>query len=74
MVRRAMRKPAVLVALGCKNSTFYDGIAKGKYPKGTKIDPEGRLVIWWEDEIEAIQKAAADRHANGDASRHGKTA
>jgi prophage regulatory protein len=40
---------------------LYDGIAKGKYPKGTKIDPGGRVVIWWDDEIEAIQKAAIER-------------
>jgi len=61
MVRKAMRRPAVLDALGIRNSTFYDGIAKGKYPKGTKIDPDGRTVVWWEDEIEAIQKAAVER-------------
>jgi prophage regulatory protein len=63
MVRKAMRKPAVLGALGLSNSTFYAGIAKGKYPKGTKLDPEGRVVIWFEDEIEAIQKRAVD-HQN----------
>jgi prophage regulatory protein len=61
MVRKAMRKPAVLGALGVSNSTFYAGIAKGKYPKGKKLDPEGRIVIWFEDEIEAIQKRAADQ-------------
>jgi len=61
MVRKALRKPAVLDALGVSNSTFYEGIAKGKYPKGTKIDPDGRNVVWWDDEIEAIQKAAVAR-------------
>jgi predicted DNA-binding transcriptional regulator AlpA len=61
MLRKAVRKPVVLAALGISNSTFYDGIAKGKYPKGTKIDPAGRLVVWWEDEIESIQKAAVAR-------------
>jgi prophage regulatory protein len=65
MVRKAMRKPAVLAALGCSNSTFYDGIAKGKYPKGTKLDPDGRVTIWFEDQIEAIQKAAVERQAAG---------
>ena len=63
MVRRAMRKPAVLDALGIGNSTFYDGIAKGKYPRGVKLDPEGRVVVWWADEIEKIQKAAVERQA-----------
>ena len=63
MVRKAMRKSAVLAALGLSNSTFYDGIAKGKYPKPTKIDPDGRIVIWFEDEIEAIQRAAIERQS-----------
>jgi predicted DNA-binding transcriptional regulator AlpA len=63
MVRKALRKPAVLAAFGISNSTFYDGIAKGKYPKGTKIDPDGRVVVWWDVEIEAIQEAAIKRNA-----------
>lgn len=63
MVRKALRKPAVLSALGVSNSTFYDGIAKGKYPKGTKIDPDGRVVVWWADEIEAFQQRAIERQA-----------
>jgi predicted DNA-binding transcriptional regulator AlpA len=62
MLRKMVRKPAVLAALGgISNSTFYAGIAAGKYPKGTKIDPDGRSVAWWEDELEAIQKAAIER-------------
>ena len=63
MVRKAMRKPAVLAAFGWSNSTLYNKIAKGKFPRGTKLDPEGRVVIWWEDELEAIQKRAVD-HQN----------
>jgi predicted DNA-binding transcriptional regulator AlpA len=65
MVRIAMRRLKVLAALGVSNSTFYDGIAKGLYPPPTKIDPEGRISVWWEDEIEAVQKRAVERTAQG---------
>ena len=61
MVRKAMRKPAVLAAFGWGNSTLYAKIAQGKFPKPTKLDPDGRVVIWFEDEVEAIQKRAVDR-------------
>jgi predicted DNA-binding transcriptional regulator AlpA len=61
MVRKVMRKPAVLAATGFSNSTLYDKINAGKFPKPTKLDPEGRAVVWFEDEIEAFQKAAVDR-------------
>jgi len=63
MVRKMVRKPVVLQATGWSNSTLYDKIAKKKFPKPVKIDPDGRVVGWWEDEIEAIQKAAADRQS-----------
>jgi predicted DNA-binding transcriptional regulator AlpA len=68
MVRRALRKPAVLDALGCSNSTLYELIEKGKVPKPTKLDPDGRISIWWADEIEALQKAAVDRQTAGAAA------
>ena len=61
MVRKMVRKPVVLQATGWSNSTLYDKIAKGKFPKPVKIDPDGRVVGWWEDEIEAIQKRAVDQ-------------
>ena len=63
MVRKLLRKPVVLQVTGWSNSTLYDKIAKGKFPKPEKIDPDGRVVGWWEDEIEAIQKRAVD-HQN----------
>ncbi len=63
MVRRVLRKPAVLAATGWSNSSLYDQIAKGKFPRGVKLDPEGRTVVWFEDEIEAIQKRAVERAA-----------
>lgn len=61
MVRKIMRKPAVLAATGFSNSTLYERMAKGKFPKPTKLDPDGRTVVWFEDEIEAWQKAAIER-------------
>ena len=64
-MRTALRKPAVLAATGWSNSTLYEKIAKGKFPRPTKLDPEGRTVVWFEDEVEAFQKRAIERHADG---------
>jgi predicted DNA-binding transcriptional regulator AlpA len=36
---------------------LYAKIAEGKFPKGTKLDPDGNAVVWFEDEVEAWQKA-----------------
>jgi predicted DNA-binding transcriptional regulator AlpA len=58
MVRKVMRKPAVLEATGWPNSTLYWKISQGLFPKGTKLDPKGKAVVWFEDEVEAFQKAA----------------
>lgn len=58
MVRKVMRLPAVLAATGWAKPTLYAKIAAGKFPKGTKLDPEARAVIWFDDEVEAFQKAA----------------
>ena len=54
MVRKVLRKPAVLAATGYSNSTLYEKIKRGKFPKPHKLDPDGRIVGWFEDEIEAI--------------------
>jgi prophage regulatory protein len=59
--RTVLRKPAVLAATGWSNSTLYTKIAEGKFPRPTKLDPDGRAVIWWDDEIEAFQKRAVER-------------
>jgi predicted DNA-binding transcriptional regulator AlpA len=58
MVRKVMRLPAVLAATGWAKPTLYVKIAAGKFPKGTKLDPDARAVVWFEDQIEAFQKAA----------------
>lgn len=60
MVRKVMRLPAVLDATGWAKPTLYSKIADGKFPKGTKLDPDARAVVWFADEIEAFQKAAVD--------------
>ena len=61
-MRPVLRKPAVLAATGWSNSTLYDKMAAGKFPKPTRLDPNGRVVIWFEDEVEAFQKRAVERN------------
>jgi prophage regulatory protein len=61
MTRTVLRKPAVLAATGWSNSTLYEKIAKGVFPKPVKFDPEGRTVVWLDDEVEAFQKRALER-------------
>jgi prophage regulatory protein len=51
MVRKAMREPAVREATGLPHSTLWLKIKEEKFPKPTKLDPTGRAVVWWEDEI-----------------------
>jgi predicted DNA-binding transcriptional regulator AlpA len=61
MARNVLRKAGVLKKTGWSNSTLSTKIAEGKFPKGTKLDPEGRVVIWFEDEVAEIQKRAVER-------------
>jgi predicted DNA-binding transcriptional regulator AlpA len=63
MTRNVLRKPAVLAATGWSNSTLYEKIARGIFPKPTKLDPDGRTVVWFADEVEAFQKRAVARTA-----------
>jgi predicted DNA-binding transcriptional regulator AlpA len=55
MVRKAMRKPAVLEATGWPPSTLYWKIKHRLFPKGTRLDPNGKVVVWWEDEVAQVQ-------------------
>jgi prophage regulatory protein len=57
-LRRGLRLPAVLAAMGWSRSTLYAKMAEGKFPKPVRPDPDGRAVIWWEDEVIAKQQAA----------------
>jgi prophage regulatory protein len=68
VLRKALRKKAVLEATGLPNSTLYEQIAKGRFPKPTKVDPDGRNVIWWEDEVIAWQASVISRNAEAAAS------
>jgi prophage regulatory protein len=67
MLRKALRKKAVIEATGLPNSTLYEQIAKGLFPKPIKIDPDGRNVIWWEDEVIAWQASVMARNAPANA-------
>jgi predicted DNA-binding transcriptional regulator AlpA len=58
MVRKVMRRAAVLEATGWSVPTLYRKIKEKKFPAGIKLDPDGQAVAWFEDEIEAFQKAA----------------
>jgi len=56
MVRKVLRAKAVLEATGWSRSTLYQKMADGKFPKGTKLDPDGQARVWFADEVEAYQK------------------
>jgi predicted DNA-binding transcriptional regulator AlpA len=56
VLRKALRKKAVLEATGLPNSTLYEQIAKGRF------DPDGRNVVWWEDEVIAWQASVISRN------------
>jgi predicted DNA-binding transcriptional regulator AlpA len=60
-IRRALRLNHVLAALGVSRSTFYEGVDRGIYPAGCKVDENGRNAIWWDTEIYEIQQRAIDR-------------
>jgi predicted DNA-binding transcriptional regulator AlpA len=55
-VRKVLRKKAVLEATGWSQSTLYEKMAANKFPRGTKLDPDGQTRVWFEDEVEAFQK------------------
>ena len=55
-VREVLRTTAVLKATGWSRTTLYQKIADGKFPKWTKLDPEGQTSVWFADEVEAFQK------------------
>lgn len=62
-MRQVLRKPAILAATGWSNSTLYVKMAAGRFPKPTRLDPNGRVVVWFADEVEAFQKQAIERNA-----------
>ena len=42
---------------------MYEKIARGIFPKPTKLDPDGRTVVWFEDEVAEFQKRAILRRS-----------
>jgi predicted DNA-binding transcriptional regulator AlpA len=54
-VRTVLRLPAVLAATGWAKATLYAKIEKGKFPKGTRLDPDARTTVWFEDEVVSWQ-------------------
>ena len=66
MVQQVLSKHEVLRATRWSNSTLYQKIKDGKFPKPIKIDPDGRAVGWLANEIEEVQaRAAAARGVAG---------
>jgi predicted DNA-binding transcriptional regulator AlpA len=53
-----MRKPAVLESTGWSTATLYAKIAAGIFPAGTKLDPNGRAVVWFDDQVAEFQAHA----------------
>lgn len=53
-----MRLPAVLDATGWSKQTLYNKMSQGIFPKGTRLDPNGKTVVWFEDDVAAFQAAA----------------
>jgi prophage regulatory protein len=52
---RFIRRREILALTGIPQSTLYDMMAKGTFPKGVRITP--RLVAWRLSEYEAWSKA-----------------
>jgi prophage regulatory protein len=62
-VRNVLRKHSVMAATGWSNSTLYEKIAKGLFPKPVRLDPNGRTIVWFADDIAAFQQRAIDRNS-----------
>ncbi|MBR0764213.1 helix-turn-helix transcriptional regulator [Bradyrhizobium japonicum] len=54
-IRKVLRTKAVLEATGWSRSTLYAKIAANKFPRWTKLDPDGQTSVWWSDEVELWQ-------------------
>jgi predicted DNA-binding transcriptional regulator AlpA len=61
-LRRGLRLPEVLEALGIGRSQFYAGIQAGQFPAPCKLnDSPYSASVWWSDEIALIQERAIKR-------------
>lgn len=72
MARNFLRLPAVKAKTGYSRSTIYQKIGEGKFPRPVRLDPDGRAVGWFEDQIDELQERAVERQAS--ASPDGKAA
>lgn len=53
-IRRFVRLPEVLAAVGVAERTLYDLMRRGEFPRPAKI---GAMSVWVEDEIAQWQRA-----------------
>jgi prophage regulatory protein len=62
-IRRWVRMPELLRIVPYTERTIFRKMAAGTFPRAVRIDPDGRAVAWFEDEIIAYQKAAVSAAA-----------
>jgi len=75
MTGKALRCKEARGKFGLSNSRWYERIKEGQIPPGTKIFPDGRTVVWFENELdEIIERAIARRDAQDAAERHERPA
>jgi len=58
-LRRVLRKPAVVAAVGYSAVQIDFMVADGRFPKPFKLSKGGKAVGWWEDEIISYQEDRA---------------
>jgi predicted DNA-binding transcriptional regulator AlpA len=58
MIRKVLRRPAVLSATGWSEKTLERKVRDKVFPSSHRlgIDPDSRTVVWFEDEVEAWQR------------------
>lgn len=54
--RTVSRRDRVLSLTGWSERTLYRKIADGAFPPGVKLDPTGRVLVWFDDVLEAWQR------------------
>jgi predicted DNA-binding transcriptional regulator AlpA len=59
VLRRILRKPAVLEATGYRATQLDLLVSQGKFPRPIRLSEGGRAMGWFEDEIIAYQEARA---------------
>ncbi len=53
-MKRFIRLPEVLEAIGVSERTLYDMMRRGDFPRPAKI---GKMSVWVDEEVEAWQNA-----------------